>query len=118
MTATTLPDDENGDDEKEEEEGTPKKKAQKSIGHGKRKEITEEQLFFGFIVVDQFRGTRAAASASPSSPPLTYFLSHFHSDHYQGITKTWSRGLIHCSAITARLLHSCLGVADRWIVPL
>lgn len=33
-----------------------------------------------------------------------YFLSHFHSDHYMGITKGWNNGQIYCSAITKKLL--------------
>lgn len=40
-----------------------------------------------------------------------YFLSHFHSDHYGGITKRWCRErtfsskIIYCSEITGRLLN-------------
>ena len=40
-----------------------------------------------------------------------YFLSHFHSDHYGGITKKWCRErtidskIIYCSEITGRLLN-------------
>lgn len=33
-----------------------------------------------------------------------YILSHFHSDHYRGISKSWNRGRIICSEVTANLL--------------
>ncbi|KAK4846796.1 hypothetical protein QYF36_021984 [Acer negundo] len=33
-----------------------------------------------------------------------YFLTHLHSDHTQGLTSTWSRGLLFCSRLTAKLL--------------
>ncbi|KAJ7298202.1 hypothetical protein O6H91_Y011400 [Diphasiastrum complanatum] len=47
-----------------------------------------------------------------------YFLSHFHSDHYGGLSKGWSNGPIYCSTVTARLLVLCLSVNARWICPL
>lgn len=32
-----------------------------------------------------------------------YFLSHFHSDHYQGLCQNWDQGKIWCSPITQKL---------------
>lgn len=47
-----------------------------------------------------------------------YFLTHFHSDHYGGITKQWNEGIIYCSAPTANLVNQQLGVERRWLHPL
>ncbi|KAK7340918.1 hypothetical protein VNO77_21636 [Canavalia gladiata] len=49
---------------------------------------------------------------------LSYFLSHFHSDHYAGLSSTWSRGIIFCSPTTARLLLRILNVPAPFVVPL
>ena len=55
-----------------------------------------------------------------SSPNLSsnYFLTHFHSDHYGGITKNWNYGTIYCSLPTANLVHRQLGVEKRFLHPL
>ncbi|XP_015699323.1 DNA ligase 6 isoform X2 [Oryza brachyantha] len=47
---------------------------------------------------------------------VSYFLSHFHSDHYVGLGPSWRRGLVFCSAITARLLVSVLSVPPQLVV--
>jgi len=47
-----------------------------------------------------------------------YFLSHFHSDHYGGIDRNWSFGVIYCSLPTAELVHSQLGVERKYLHPL
>ena len=47
-----------------------------------------------------------------------YFLTHFHSDHYGGITKQWNEGTIYCSLPTANLVHQQLGVEKRYLHPI
>jgi Metallo-beta-lactamase superfamily len=55
-----------------------------------------------------------------AKPELTsnYFLTHFHADHYGGITKQWNAGTIYCSASTANLVHEQLGVGRHYLHPL
>ena len=48
----------------------------------------------------------------------TFFLTHFHSDHYGGITSSWDSGTIYCSEVTASLLHQQLGVDRQYVHPL
>jgi len=50
------------------------------------------------IFVDDFKFSR------PFRNNYIYFLTHFHADHYQGITPSWRREKIYCSAITKKLL--------------
>ncbi|KAG2253474.1 hypothetical protein Bca52824_083610 [Brassica carinata] len=53
-----------------------------------------------------------------SSSSVAFFLSHFHSDHYSGLSSSWSRGIIFCSHITARLLKQILQVPSQFVFPL
>lgn len=39
-----------------------------------------------------------------------WFLTHFHLDHYQGLTRSFCLGKIYCSSITASLVHHKIGV--------
>ncbi|CAO3620936.1 unnamed protein product [Cunninghamella blakesleeana] len=44
-----------------------------------------------------------------------YFLTHFHSDHYHGLKKSWDHGPIYCSQTTANLVMSQLEVHKDYI---
>ncbi|KAI1433040.1 DRMBL-domain-containing protein [Xylaria sp. CBS 124048] len=64
-----------------------------------------------FICVDAFRyGAVKGCNA--------YFLSHFHSDHYIGLTAKWSHGPIYCSKVTGSLVKSQLRTAAKYVVEL
>ncbi|KAJ5183928.1 hypothetical protein N7492_001544 [Penicillium capsulatum] len=63
------------------------------------------------ICVDAFRfGSVEGCNA--------YFLSHFHSDHYIGLSKSWCHGPIYCSRATANLVRQQLRVHPKWLVSL
>ncbi|KAK3938045.1 hypothetical protein QBC46DRAFT_293045 [Diplogelasinospora grovesii] len=47
-----------------------------------------------------------------------YFLSHFHSDHYIGLTASWVHGPIYCSKVTASLVKTQLKTAAKYVVEL
>ena len=73
-----------------------------------------------FPVVKQIPGTRFVVDGfrSAGSFSVSYFLSHFHSDHYTGITPLWNKGLIFCSQITASLVVQVLNVTEALVVSL
>ncbi|XP_010541701.1 PREDICTED: uncharacterized protein LOC104815085 [Tarenaya hassleriana] len=39
-----------------------------------------------------------------------WFLTHFHLDHYQGLTKSFCHGKIYCSSVTAKLVNMKIGI--------
>ncbi|KAG5244044.1 DNA cross-link repair protein [Salix suchowensis] len=39
-----------------------------------------------------------------------WFLTHFHMDHYQGLTRSFCHGRIYCSLITAKLVNLKIGI--------
>ncbi|KAI4316447.1 hypothetical protein L6164_024425 [Bauhinia variegata] len=52
--------------------------------------------------VDAFRYLRGDCSH--------WFLTHFHLDHYQGLTRSFNHGKIYCSSVTARLVNMNIGI--------
>lgn len=47
-----------------------------------------------------------------------YYLTHFHSDHYGGLSSTWDAGPIYCSTITGSLVIQQLKVRPEYVVKL
>ncbi|KAL4140141.1 hypothetical protein PRNP1_015212 [Phytophthora ramorum] len=44
-----------------------------------------------------------------------YFLTHFHSDHYGGLGKSFDCGIIYCNEVTAKLVVQELGVQSKFV---
>ena len=51
------------------------------------------------FVVDGFQWASSALSSH-------YILSHFHADHYMGLSKSFDAGTIYCTSVTAALLRA------------
>ena len=68
-----------------------------SIPHYKLVKVGGNSKRLQPIVVDGFQYSSLTLSR-------IYFLSHFHSDHYIGLRKTFSDGTIYCTQVTANLL--------------
>jgi len=64
-----------------------------------------------YICVDAFRYGKVEGQNA-------YFLSHFHSDHYIGLTSSWCHGPIYASKVTCNLMIQQLKVDPKWVVPL
>ena len=64
-----------------------------------------------YICVDAFRYGKVEGQNA-------YFLSHFHSDHYVGLTSSWRHGPIYASKVTCNLMRQQLRVDSKWLVPL
>ncbi|KAJ0404500.1 hypothetical protein ATCC90586_007757 [Pythium insidiosum] len=62
------------------------------------------------FIVDGFR----YASKSLSS---VYFLTHFHSDHYIGLDKSFDCGVIYCNQVTAALVVQELRIDSKYVHP-
>jgi len=56
-------------------------------------------ISFTNVVVDEF----SYGKRNPLKKYI-YFLTHMHSDHYQGISPNWNYGPIYCSKVTKKLL--------------
>eukprot|EP01083_Nonionella_stella_P058667 153645_1 len=63
------------------------------------------------FVVDGFGYKRCAQ-------PRAFFLSHFHSDHYTGMNKSFDEGIIYCSEVTARLVAKTFSLPTEIVKPI
>ena len=62
------------------------------------------------FVVDRF------CNLPPSTPAQKHwFLTHFHADHYRGLTGKFNRGIIYCTPVTAALARQQLRVRPEVI---
>lgn len=73
-----------------------------------------------FYKVLEFGPTKVAVDAfnyGKIEEVQSYFLTHFHSDHYGGLSKTWAHGPIYCTRATARLVTMKLRVDPQFVIP-
>lgn len=64
---------------------------------------------FSRFIVDRFKKISRVSCTS-------WFLTHFHADHYGGLSGSFNKGTIYCSPPTARLVHSRLKVPRACLV--
>ncbi|XP_010672310.2 DNA cross-link repair protein SNM1 isoform X1 [Beta vulgaris subsp. vulgaris] len=75
----------------------------KSFSNGKNKDVPLWCSIPGTpFRVDAFRYLRRDCSH--------WFLTHFHIDHYQGLTRSFAYGKVYCSMITAKLVNAKIGI--------
>ncbi|CAN6674381.1 hypothetical protein TRVA0_052S00936 [Trichomonascus vanleenenianus] len=68
---------------------------------------------YPFYKVIEIGNTKIAVDAfcyGPIQSVTSFFLTHFHSDHYGGLCKSWKHGIIYCTPATANLLQMHLNV--------
>jgi DNA cross-link repair 1A protein len=68
----------------------------------------------------QVAGTNFLVDRFCNLPPSTpankhWFLTHFHADHYKGLTSKFNRGIIYCTPVTAALVKLQLRVRPEFI---
>lgn len=70
-----------------------------------------------FFKILTFPGSKFAVDAFCYGPLEVdaYFLTHFHSDHYGGLSGSWKWGPIYCTPATARLVHYKLNVDPKYL---
>mmetsp|Transcript_13784 Transcript_13784/g.36989 ORF Transcript_13784/g.36989 Transcript_13784/m.36989 type:complete len:735 (+) Transcript_13784:138-2342(+) len=81
----------------------PRHENESARGGQTRQHASNKRVPATTFTVDSFRAARGFCRQ--------FFLSHFHSDHYGGLTRRSALGsTIYCSAVTARLITQQLGV--------
>mmetsp|Transcript_10289 Transcript_10289/g.13511 ORF Transcript_10289/g.13511 Transcript_10289/m.13511 type:complete len:494 (+) Transcript_10289:148-1629(+) len=78
----------------------------------------------GKVAVENYRedelplaSTKDSLEGVSKSAPYDFFLTHFHGDHYSGLTEKWTH-LIYCTPSTAKLASTLLGVDSKFFVEL
>lgn len=95
--------------------------------HGKCRELygaggLQTPRGYGIPYLKTMMGTRYAVDAfkwGPLEDCHGYFLTHFHSDHYDGLSAAWQgQATIYCSEVTARLVTLRLHLPPATMTPL
>jgi DNA cross-link repair 1A protein len=68
----------------------------------------------------QVPGTNFLVDRFCNLPPSTpankhWFLTHFHADHYKGLTSKFDRGIVYCTPVTAALVKLQLRVRPEFL---